>query len=87
MKPLRILPESDVFASEQEITFACDVPDAVMTYTLDGTDPTPQSTRYTGPFTINRNYVIKGRAYRPEVIANPYAINGREYRRPATHPI
>jgi hypothetical protein len=71
MKPLRIMPESDVFASEQEITFACDVPDAVMTYTLDGTDPTPQSTRYTGPFTINRTYVIKGRAYRPGVTANP----------------
>ena len=80
MKPLRILPESDVFASVQEITFACDVPDAVMTYTLDGTDPTLQSTRYAGPFTIDRNCVIKGRAYRTEVIANPDGIDGREYR-------
>jgi len=84
MKPLKILPESDIFANEQKITFECDEPDAVMTYTLDGTDPTLQSTRYTGPFTINRNYVIKGRAYRSEVIANPYAINGREYRPVAT---
>jgi len=76
MRPLRILPESDVFANQQEITFECDVPDAVMTYTLDGTDPTPQSTHYTGPFTISRNYVIKGRAYRPGVIENPSDMSG-----------
>jgi hypothetical protein len=72
MKPLRILPEADVFADKQEITFVCEERNALMTYTLDGTDPTPQSTRYTGPFTIDRNYVIKGRAYRTEHIAEPF---------------
>ena len=84
MKPLKILPESDVFAGEQEITFACDEPGAVMTYTLDGSDPTPQSTRYAGPFTIDRSYVIKGRAYRPGVAANPSDMSST-HATPATY--
>ena len=33
-------------------------------YTVDGTFPTIQSTRYTGPITINKNMIIKAISYR-----------------------
>ncbi len=78
MAPLKILPETDVFADSQEITFVSGAPDAFMTYTLDGSEPTPQSALYKGPFTINRNAVIKGRAYRKGTTANPADMSGTQ---------
>jgi len=33
-------------------------------YTLDGSEPTPESTLYTDPFTLSRTAVIKARCYR-----------------------
>jgi hypothetical protein len=78
MAPLKVLPESDVFAESQEIAMVSDVPDAFVTYTLDNSEPTPQSTLYKGPFRIDRNYVIKARAYRKGVTANPIDMSGTQ---------
>ena len=74
--PVQIFPESDTFADEQEVTLQSDTPGVAITYTLDGTEPTPQSTPYRAPFKIARTVVIKARAYRPGVAANPPHTSG-----------
>jgi hypothetical protein len=76
ISPVQILPEADVFTATLEVSLECGTTNVVMTYTLDGTDPTPQSTRYTGPFTIDRSVVVKTRAYRPAVDRNPPETSG-----------
>ena len=57
-------------------------------YTLDGTDPTNQSTLYTEPFTIDGTTTIKARAYKegfePSGIYSITATKA-EYRRPASY--
>ena len=76
ISPVKVLPESDVFADELEVSLVCDTPNVVLTYTLDGTEPTPHSTLYKAPFKINRSYVVKARAYRIGVDKNPEHTSG-----------
>ncbi len=76
ISPVKILPESDVFAGEAEIMLKSDTPGVSIHYTLDGTDPTPQSTLYQKPFKIDRTLTVKTRAYRPGVLANPPHTSG-----------
>lgn len=76
ISPVKILPESDVILDEQAVTLQCPTPGVVITYTIDGTDPTPQSTRYRGPFQIDHTRVVKARAYRPGVEHNPPDTSG-----------
>jgi len=76
ISPVQILPEADAFAGELEVTLKCETPGTRMTYTLDGTEPTPQATPYNGPFKINTTYVVKARAYRTGVEKNPPHTSG-----------
>ncbi len=76
ISPVRILPESDTFVDELEVSLRSDTPGVVMTYTLDGSEPTPQSASYRGPFKIDRTLVVKARAYRPGVEKNPPQTSG-----------
>lgn len=47
------------FIGTQEIYLFCNTDGAAIHYTLDGTKPTKDSTQYSGPFTIDKNCVIK----------------------------
>ncbi|HZZ71366.1 MAG TPA: chitobiase/beta-hexosaminidase C-terminal domain-containing protein [Pirellulales bacterium] len=76
--PVKILPESDVFITTQTVTLACDTRGVKITYTLDGTEPTPHSARYTGPFEIDATRTVKARAYRPHVEHNPLQTSGTQ---------
>ncbi|MCY3021079.1 MAG: chitobiase/beta-hexosaminidase C-terminal domain-containing protein [Planctomycetota bacterium] len=76
ISPVGILPGADVFTEEVEVTLKSDTPNVVCTYTLDGTEPTPQSTLYKGPFKIARSVGVKARAYRPGVERNPPHTSG-----------
>ncbi len=51
-------------------------PDAEIRYTVDGSEPTPHSTLYTGPFALDHNAIVKARAYRPGVTENPPHTSG-----------
>lgn len=58
-KPL-ITPESGTYEEPQEITIRVSNPqDADIYYTTDGSEPTTESTLYTGPFTVSENCVVK----------------------------
>lgn len=48
----KIDPPGGSFASDQMVTLTSDTDEASFHYTLDGTDPTPQSPRYTGPIAV-----------------------------------
>lgn len=76
--PVQILPDHNVFVDKQEITLSSRTPGVEIHYTLDGADPTPQSPRYTGPFTITTDVTLKARAYRPGVTANPIQLSGTQ---------
>lgn len=43
------------FVGTQQVYLFCDTADAEIHYTLDGTKPTKDSAKYTGPFTIDEN--------------------------------
>ena len=45
-------------------TIEVDAPDAEIRYTLDGSEPTAASTRYTQPFVVNRSQRIRAAAFR-----------------------
>jgi len=76
--PVQIGPDSNVFIDRQEVTMSSATPGVEIRYTLDGTEPTPQSSLYEGPFTIAQSSRIKARAYRPGVTENPPQTSGTE---------
>lgn len=78
ISPVKIWPEADVFADALEVRLECATPAVFLTYTLDGTEPTPRSARYGGPFTITRGCALKTRAYRPGVVENPPQSSGTQ---------
>ncbi len=52
-------PAAGTYYEAQEITISCATSDATIYYTLDGTDPTANSTVYTEPFTLAENTTVK----------------------------
>lgn len=76
--PVEIGPDSNVFIDTQKVTMTSATPGVEIRYTLDGTDPTPQSTLYTGPITLTRSARIKARAYRPGLKTNPPQTSGTQ---------
>lgn len=52
-------PEAGTYYEVQEVAIACSTPDATIYYTLDGSDPTNESTVYTEPISVEANVTIK----------------------------
>jgi alpha-mannosidase len=51
------------FLNDIDFVINSPIPGAEIHYTLDGSDPTRQSTRYTGPVTLTETSVVKSRAF------------------------
>ena len=60
-------PSAGSFITAQEVTLACATEGATIYYTLDGTDPTVQSTEYTEPFTVSSTTTVKAFAVKAEM--------------------
>jgi alpha-mannosidase len=58
----RISVDSAAFAGRAEINMDSPIPGAAVHYTLDGTEPTETSTRFTEPVQVTTNTTIKARA-------------------------
>lgn len=74
--PVKIGPDRNVFVDDVEVTLESRTPGVEIHYTMDGSDPTPRSARYTGPFRLTCSAVVKARAYRPGVTENPIQFSG-----------
>ena len=51
------------FIGSTTVTIECETEDATIYYTIDGTEPTNQSTEYTAPFQLAENTTVKAIAY------------------------
>lgn len=56
-------PAEGTYTTSTAITIATTTENAVIRYTLDGTDPTETSTLYTGEFTISETTTVKAKAW------------------------
>lgn len=57
-------PEGGTFDAAQSVTISCDTDEAKIYYTLDGTEPTDQSTEYTGAINVTETATIMAIAYK-----------------------
>ncbi|MBR6489237.1 MAG: chitobiase/beta-hexosaminidase C-terminal domain-containing protein, partial [Muribaculaceae bacterium] len=56
-------PEAGTYAEAQSVTISCESPSTIYYYTLDGTEPTPNSTLYSEPIPVSSTTTIKAVAY------------------------
>ena len=54
-----IKPAAGTYYNPIEVNITCSTRDAKIYYTLDGSNPTVNSTRFTAPFTLNKNTTVK----------------------------
>lgn len=59
-------------ASDEEITLACSTEGAEIYYTLDGSVPTTASTKYTAPFKLSADAIIRAIAVKGESTSFPF---------------
>jgi hypothetical protein len=62
--PLSILPDDSIFYDAFTVTITTETENADVYYTLDGSEPTESSTKYTEPFIVDRNITIKAKGYK-----------------------
>ncbi len=60
-----LTPATGAYAAPQIVTISTTTPDATLTFTHDGTEPTAQSTAYASPVAVTDTETLKARAYKP----------------------
>ena len=78
IEPVVVGPDRNVFTDSIDMTLTSKTPGVDIRYTLDGSDPTPDSPLYAGPVKIDHSVVVKTRAYRAGVKENPVTTTGTE---------
>jgi len=76
---VQISPAQTVFIEHARVSF--DIPtqdtgDVEFRYTLDGSDPTPASSLYTGPFELKKTATVKVRPFRKGLKSSPWDFPG-----------
>ncbi|MCK9479628.1 MAG: chitobiase/beta-hexosaminidase C-terminal domain-containing protein, partial [Firmicutes bacterium] len=75
LKEVTILPEADVFTDSVDVTLQHEE-DVDIYYTLDGSEPTLLSPKYTEPISLTGTTMVKAKAYRKDLAAEPQKMNG-----------
>jgi len=65
------LPAPGIVSASQTLSLQCGTEDAVIRYTLDGSDPTEESDIYQGPLSVISTTTIKARAYKDGYNSSP----------------
>lgn len=73
--PVEIGPDQNTFIDSVEVTMKSKTPGVEIHYTLDGTEPTPQSALYSGPVKVCGDAFVKARAYRSGMLKNPVQMS------------
>jgi hypothetical protein len=73
----------NLFVDSTSVTMGCLTEGAEIHYTLDGTEPTEQSAKYTSPFTLTGNAKLKVRAFKAGY--QPSAVSAVEATRAELH--
>ena len=68
-----ITPATNTYYEPQTVTITCTDANAVIRYTIDGTEPTDASTIYTAPFTVTTNSTIVAKAWKSGMIPSATA--------------
>ena len=72
-------PAAGTYTEPQTVTISCATPNVDIFYTMDGTEPTDESTPYSGAITVSETTTIKAIAYdgdTPSLVASAtYTIN------------
>jgi len=73
-------PAGGNYSSSQNVTLRCSTESAIITYTLDGSEPSSTSTTYSVPITVGTSTVIKAKAFKEgmtdsEIATATYNIN------------
>lgn len=72
-------PEGGTFDAVQTVTLTCNVPEAEIYYTLDGSEPNDETAQYDAPLTISKTTTLKAVGYvngEPgEIATQVYTIN------------
>ena len=61
-----ISPISTIFTDSIEVTITCDIPEATIRYTSDGSNPTENSSAYYGPITLTDSTTIKAQGFKSD---------------------
>jgi uncharacterized repeat protein (TIGR03806 family) len=69
--PPSISPNGGTFSGSISVSMIEKTPGASIYYTLDGSTPTLQSARYTGPVTVSKSGVLKAFATAPSLLDSP----------------
>lgn len=79
--PLTISPSTNDISVSNNIEISTATVDSTIYYTLDGTDPTDESTKYTGAFKLSKGsktvkaVAFKGELEASEVLSQDYTVN------------
>jgi lysophospholipase L1-like esterase len=79
----RIIPAGGPFLGQVAVRVECELKDAVLRYTLDGSVPTEKSPVYKTPLTVTGNIVLRVVAFMPDPILSVAAAFTKATLRPA----
>ncbi len=71
VQPLVVSPAGGTYSAAQTARISCGTPGAVIRYTTDGTEPTPDSEPYPGPIAVSRSLTLRARAWREGFVPSP----------------
>lgn len=85
--PRLSVPGSLMVADRVEVAIDCESPDARITYTLDGSEPTRTSTAYRGPITMTQTTTLRARAFQGDLASRETSDVYRLLRTDAPRPV
>ena len=65
IQPVSFSPDVNLFTDHADVTMSCSTPGVEIRYTLDGSEPGPDSPRYTNPVRLTQSTVVRAIAVRP----------------------
>ena len=75
VKSIHVKPDTYAFSDKIKVEMSCDIPDTVLHYTTDGSEPNINSPIYTAPIYLGSTTVVSVKAYRSVVTEEPAIEN------------